>query len=148
MVSFSLSQITLYCNDVCCSLEFESLSSFQLLKDRIVIIHFSNESLWMKALLEPYPFHSWKQGVVYYLVMLSNSLFLFFCVFEDGSLSLFLSQQYLWHICLFQQKGLSLISNVLLQILQSNEWKWWNALLGWEWPSLSLLNEDRKDMCH
>ena len=39
-------------------------SSFQLMKERIVNIHFSNDSLWMKALLEPCPFHSWKYTTV------------------------------------------------------------------------------------
>ena len=53
-----------HCNDVCCSFEFELLSSFQLIKERIVNIHFSNDSLWMKALLESCPFHSWKYTTV------------------------------------------------------------------------------------
>ena len=53
-----------HCNGVCCSFEFESLSSFQLMKERIVNIHFSNDSLWMKALLESCPFHSWKYATV------------------------------------------------------------------------------------
>ena len=53
-----------HCNDVWCSFEFESSSSFQLMKERIVNIHFSNDSLWMKALLEPCPFHSWKYTTV------------------------------------------------------------------------------------
>ena len=34
-----------HCNDVCCSFEFESLFSFQLMKERIVNIHFSNDLL-------------------------------------------------------------------------------------------------------
>ena len=75
----------------------------------------------------------------FYHFMLSNSLSLFCWVSEDDSLSLFQSQQYLWHICLFQLKGLPLTSNVLLRILQSNEWKWWRVLLGWERPSITVV---------
>ena len=62
---FHSSESLFHCNDVCCSFEFESLSSFQLMKYRIVNIYFSNDSLWMKALLEPCPFHSWKYTTVF-----------------------------------------------------------------------------------
>ena len=75
----------------------------------------------------------------FYHLMLSNSLSLFCCVFEYGTLSLFRSQQYHWHICLFQLKGLPLTSNVLLRILQSNEWKWWRLVLVWERPSIIVV---------
>ena len=76
-----------HCIDVCCSFEFESLSSFQLMKERIV------KSISQTIRCE------WKLGLnhvhfilgnirrCFYHFMLSNSLSLFRCVFEDDSLS-------------------------------------------------------------
>ena len=137
-----------HCIDVCCSFEFESLSSFQLMKERIVNIHFSNDSLWMKALLEPCPFHSWKYTTVllsFYAIQFLVLVLL--CIWRWQSIIDPVTIVSPTHLS-FPTKGFALASNVLLRILQSNEWKWWRVYLYEKGHPLSFLNVDWKEMFH
>ena len=140
---FHSSESLCNCNDVCSGLEFVSLSSFRFLREWIVNVSFSNELLGMAILLEPCPIHFWiirtllTIDLCYPILYPWSSVYVkdshFQCPFRNSIpyTSVFSNKRVCSHICLFQQKGLLLICNAFLWILQWYEWKWW-MVFTWE----------------